>query len=320
MEQNEPSRQRGTGALLNTHKSAVALLSVTSFVGGMVEALFLVIVTRTAFAITDGDDTVGFVAGQTASVGEVVVLALLLVMLRVALAVAAIWQSARLSTTVTARLRTELGDTFLNANWAAQHGERAGRLQELLTTFSQQGASLVESVMQGITASFSLFALLLSAVVIDPPASIALIVVVALLASALRPLRAAVRRQAMATAETGMDYATSLSEISQLGMEMHVFNVQPQTRSRVSGLIKANAKAAEKLTFLRGMVPADLHRPRLPGTCRWPRRRRSARLGQPHVRRRRDAGDAAITQLRPRSADVVADHQCDKALPRLAPR
>ncbi len=110
--------------------------------------------------------------------------------------------------------------------------------------------------MQGITAGFSLFALLLSAVLIDPLASLALIVVVALLASVLRPLRAAVRRQAVATSRTGMDYATSLSEISQLGMEMHIFHVQPQTRSRVAGLIQANARAAERLAFLRGMVPA----------------------------------------------------------------
>ena len=83
--------------------------------------------------------------------------------------------------------------------------------------------------MQGITAGFSLVALLLSAVLIDPVASVAVIVVVAVLASVLRPLRAAVRRQAKATSATGMEFATSLSEISQLGMEMHVFNVQPQT-------------------------------------------------------------------------------------------
>jgi ABC-type multidrug transport system fused ATPase/permease subunit len=52
-----------------------------------------------------------------------------------------------------------------------------------------------------------------------------------------------------------MEFATSLSEISQLGMEMHVFNVQPQTERRVAELIKADAHATERLTFLRGMIP-----------------------------------------------------------------
>ena len=234
----------------------MASLSINSFVGGVLEALFLVFVTRSAFAITDGNNEVGLVLGRTVSIGAAIALALSLVVLRIALSVAAAWQSARLSTTVTAGLRTELADAFLRADWASQHGERSGRLQELLTTFSSQGAQLIAAVMQGITNGFSLFALLLSAVLIDPLASVAVIVVVAVLATVLRPLRAAVRRQAGATATTGMEFATSLSEISQLGMEMHVFNVQPQTQRRVAELIQASARATERMTFLRGAVPA----------------------------------------------------------------
>ncbi len=120
MEQNEPGRPSGTRALLATHRSSVAWLSLTSFVGGLLEALFLVVVTRSAFAITDGADAVGLVAGRMASIGAALGFALLLVILRVAFAVAATWQSARLSTTVTASLRTELGDTFF-----AQTGQRS---------------------------------------------------------------------------------------------------------------------------------------------------------------------------------------------------
>ena len=241
--------------MLAAHRTAVASLSLSSFVGGMLEALFLVFVTRAAFAITDGENEVGLVLGRTASVGSAIWIALLLVVFRVAFAIAATWQSARLSATVTAGLRTELSDAFLSANWASQHGERSGRLQELLTTFSNQGSQLVASVMQGITNGFSLVALLLSAVLIDPLASMAVIVVVIALSSVLRPLRE-VRTQAGVTATTGMDFATSLSEISQLGMEMHVFNVQSQTQRRVAELIEANARATQRMTFLRGVVPA----------------------------------------------------------------
>ena len=256
MKREQASRASSTRALLNSHRASVAWLAFTSFVGGMLEALFLVVVTRAAFAITDGDDSVGWIAGRTASISTVVLLSLVLVVLRVAFSVAATWQSARLSATVTADLRTELGSAFLRADWSSQHGERTGRLQELLTTFSNQGSQLIGSTMQGVTAGFSLLALLLSAVLIDPLASVAVIVVVAVLATVLRPLRAAVRRQAKATSTTGMEFATSLSEISQLGMEMHIFNVQPQTERRVITLIQSNAKVAERMAFLRGMVPA----------------------------------------------------------------
>ncbi len=53
-----------------------------------------------------------------------------------------------------------------------------------------------------------------------------------------------------------MDFATSLSETSQLGMEMHVFNVQPQATERIVDLIDRNEATAQRLTFLRGLVPA----------------------------------------------------------------
>ena len=176
--------------------------------------------------------------------------------MRLALAVGTTWQRARLSTAVIVEQRRQLAGAYLKSTWSAQHGERAGRLQELLTTFSQRGANLVNTLMQGITNGFSLLALLVSAVFIDPVASIVVILAVALLSLCLRPLRGAVRRQARQNADTGMDYATALSEISQLGMEMHVFGVQRQTERRVSALLEENAKTSRRLSFLSGLVPA----------------------------------------------------------------
>ena len=95
-----------------------------------------------------------------------------------------------------ADLRTQLASAYLRASWSAQHGQRSGRLQELLTTFTQQGASLVNSVLLATSAGFSLLALLITAVVLDPFAALVVIVAVVVLASVLRPLREAVRRQA----------------------------------------------------------------------------------------------------------------------------
>ena len=214
------------------------------------------IVTRTGFAITDSVDRVELLGGRSLLIGQSIAVAFTLVVLRVALAVGATWQRARLSTAVIVEQRRQLAHAYLRSTWSAQHGERAGRLQELLTTFSQRGANLVNALMQGITNGFSLLALLVSAIVIDPLASMIVILAVALLSLCLRPLRAAVRRQARLNADTGMDYATALSEISQLGMEMHVFGVQRQTELRVSSLLEENAKSGRRLSFLGGLVPA----------------------------------------------------------------
>jgi ABC-type multidrug transport system fused ATPase/permease subunit len=246
----------GVRGLLSSRRTAVGALAATSVLGGLVEALFLVSITRAAFAITDGDDEFGLVAGWEVSVTTAVLFSLALVVIRVALAIATTWQSARLSASVIADVRRELAQAFMQASWSSQHGERSGRLQELLTTFAQQGAALVTATTQAVTSGCSLAAMLVSAIVIDPAASLVVIAAVAVLGSVLRPLRAAVKREAQRTATAGMDFATSLSETTQLGMEMHVFNVQPRATERVVDLIDHTEATTQRLAFLRGLVPA----------------------------------------------------------------
>ena len=52
----EPDRSERLrlGTLLAAHKPRIALLASSSAAGGLVEAVFLVAVTRAAFAITEG--------------------------------------------------------------------------------------------------------------------------------------------------------------------------------------------------------------------------------------------------------------------------
>lgn len=221
----------------------------------MAEALFLVVITRAAFAITDGKTRIGVLAGRSLPVNGVVLLALGLVVMRLALAFLSTWQGTRLSNDVVADIRTNLATAFLRSSWSMQQDQRAGRLQELLTTFVGNGAALIGSVATVVTSGFSLLALLGLAIAVDPPGAIVVVISLGLLSSVLRPVRAMVRRQASKTATAGMEFATSLSEMSSLGMEVHVFNVQPQTEARLVRLVGENAVMNTQLGFLRGVVP-----------------------------------------------------------------
>lgn len=232
------------------------MLALTSVLGGVFEALFLISITRAAFAITENEGRFALVGGWEVNMTTAVLVSMALVLCRVALAIASTWQSSRLSASVTAGVRRDLAQAFMQASWASQHGERTGQLQELLTTFAQRGAELVNATSAGIVAGCSLAAMLLAAVVVDPAASVVVIAAVSVLSLVLRPLRAAVKREARKTATAGMDFATSLSETSQLGMEMHVFSVQPQATERIIDLIDENEATVQRLTFLRGLVPA----------------------------------------------------------------
>lgn len=254
----KPERKvRLTGSpLLRARWRGFGILAGTSLASGLLEAAFLVVITRTGFAVSDGEERFGLIAGLDVSSTQAILIAFILVVGRIAMGVLTVWQSARLSSAITATMRRDLATAFLRATWTAQHGSRTGRLQELLTTFAQQGATLVTNASAAITASLNLAALLLTALVVDPQSALIVIAAVVVLGSLLRPLRAAIRRQARATSATGMDFATGLSEVSQLGMEMHIFGVQQPTAQRIGGLIGSNERTQRRLRFLQGLVPA----------------------------------------------------------------
>lgn len=241
--------------LLRGRGRTVLGLAVTSVLGGLSEAVFLVLVTRAGLEVADGGNRVPVAFGHTYGVSTVALVALGLVLLRVGFALVAARQSAQLSAKVVAGIRLDLARAFLRSSWAVQQDDRVGRLQELLTTFTQRGAELMASVTLAISSAFSLTSLLVLAIVVDPAGSLVVIAAVGVLGSVLRPLRSAVRRQARTTASAGMEFATSLGEISQLGMEMHVFQIQDETEKRVAELIARNERLSERLSLLRGAIP-----------------------------------------------------------------
>ena len=233
-----------------------------------------------------------------------------LVIFRVALAVASVNQSARLSTGVVAGIRSDLASAYLDASWSSQHGERGGRLQELLTTFANQGATLVNAVAQGVIAGFTLVALLIVAVIVDPLSSLVVIVAVLLLALVLRPLRAAVKRQARADCTRGH----GVRDIAQRDLparhgDARLPRAARDSRPGSSTRSNANEAVNERLQRLKGLVPAvysglayiALIAALGAVVCR--------RVGQPANRRSRHAGHAPIVELRPGTPDERRNDQ-----------
>lgn len=224
----------------------------TAFLGGTAEALFLVTVTRAALAITEGNDKVGIVAGWYLSVNQTLLLALVLVVARIAVSGYATWQSAHLSAAVVAKVRTRLIRAFLRSSWEVQQSQRSGSLQELVSTYVNHAAGLMTGLGQGIVAIANLTALLGLAILVDPVGAIALSVSVLLLAALLRPIRLVIGRRSSAAALAGMELATAVSETSELGMELHVFHVQEQAQARLQDKITASRKRSRSLAFVGG--------------------------------------------------------------------
>ena len=252
-EADEPTA--GLAGLVKRRWKPLTILGVVAAGAALAEASILVLITRLAFAISDGEDGISLVGGRSVSIGGGFGLALLLVFVTISLQITAAWRASQLTARVIADIRLDLSNAFLDAKWSAQHGERAGQLQELLTTFIKGGAQLINAVSTGTTAAVGLVALLVAAALVDPVATALLFALICALALATRPLNRIVDQEAERTAEAGMDFATSLSEVSQLGLEMHIFNVQPSAKSRLTALIHRNRVTNQRLDFWYQFIP-----------------------------------------------------------------
>lgn len=253
------SLRRAVAFAVGGDKRALTAIALSSFLGGLVEALFLVILTRVGFAIANGEDQVVVIFSWSISVGRALLLAVSAVAVRIVLAALAGWKGSRVATGAVARIRRRLGHAFLSSSWEVQQAQKAGSLQEFFTTYSTQTNVLVGGLNSGVQAATNLVALIGMAFVVDPAGALLLMVSVAVLGVLLRPLRSTVRRRARASTAAGMNVAVSVNEISELGLELHVFHVQRGAQTRIDEAVDRNRKAAARMQFASSLsTPAFL--------------------------------------------------------------
>ena len=249
-----PTSRQSISLLVAGRRARLVMLAMTALAVGLSEAAFLVLVARTGFAVTGGHHRVKVVGSVTFTVNVCLLIALGLVLVRLVVAIWSNKQQADLITDVVADQRRDLASAFLRASWATQQTDRAGKLQELLTTYVQQGGILITNLGTGIVSAFSLIALLGIAIAVDPLGAGVVVVTIAALSFVVRPLLRVVKGRARQLARMSMVFATSLSEVSQLGLEMHVFDVQDQTEQMVNARIDETTDADRRVLFTRGLM------------------------------------------------------------------
>ena len=242
------------GQLLAPERARLSLLAVGSFLGGALEAGFLVVVTRTALAIADGDERFEVLDGRTLSVAAAVGIAVVLLIGRLVAALAVLWVSTRVTESVTTRTRRELASAYLRSSWALQHAEPVGRLHELLLSFANTTSSIVSASTTMINASLSLFALAIASLVINPFTTLIFLIGLLVLGAVLAPVRKRIRLRSARAARAQMGFATEVSELGALGMEMQAFGVRDQFAHRIDELIGQNALARRRASFAVGVL------------------------------------------------------------------
>ena len=147
------SRRTRLWALLSPHRLRVLSLATTSFLGGALEAAFLVTVTRTALAVAADDDAVGLLGGREVSIGSAIIAAGIMLALRLGFALVGVFASTALSVQVSTVLRQRLSHAYLHASWSTQQGEASGQLQQLLSSFTSQVVQVVSALATSVTSS-----------------------------------------------------------------------------------------------------------------------------------------------------------------------
>lgn len=241
-------------ALVRPHRVGVGLLSAVSFLGGVFEALFLVIVTRTGLAVAAGETSTDVVGDVTLPLGVLIAIGVGLVVVRLLLSLVGVKISTDLTSDVATELRGRLASAYLHASWATQEAEPSGRLQELVTSFAGQATVVVQSFTTSVGASLNLAALIVVALVVDPLATGVVIIALVALSSVLGPLRNRIKLRSRATAGAQLQYAAAVAELGGMGLEMQAYGVRDQFSSAIVGLSAAEIDARRRSDRLRNAL------------------------------------------------------------------
>lgn len=243
-------------ALVHPYRLHLVVISVASFLGGLVEGAFLVLVTRLALAVTDGSDSIGEVFGfELTTRAGVVGVALGLVLLRLGLGILATVRSTGLTAQVRLDLRHRLAAAYLDASWGVQQSEPAGHLTQLVTAFANEAVRTVASLANSLAAALSLLALIGGALWIDPIATLAILLALVVLGSVLAPVRRRIRVRSRTAAAAQLDFSASVSELGALGLEMQSFGVKDRFGERIDALMAVEVRERRAADTIGASLP-----------------------------------------------------------------
>jgi ABC-type multidrug transport system fused ATPase/permease subunit len=233
-------------ALARPYRWRIIQLSLASLASGAIEAAFLVVVTRTAVAITSGRVRVGLTGAIFTPVSTALVVAAVLVAARLVVTVVASVISTNLTEDVGTDLRGDLATAFLESNWATQQNEPSGRLMQLMTSFVQQAVSAISSLTSTINIFLNLLAMVMIAVFVDPIASLVILVALFTLASLLAPVRTKIKQRSKIAAQAQKEYAEA---------EMQTFGRNQEFNRLIQSLSMKVGRTGKRVSLLRGVMP-----------------------------------------------------------------
>ncbi len=247
-------RWRAVNRLTRHVRLHVGLLAVSAVVTGLIEAAFLVSVARIGLAVADNQSQVTLTRGLTIDLAHAITASAILLVFRLLVAVAGVRVQMGLTYRVVTSLRRRLAQAFLRASWGVQQAQPSGTFQQLVVTFPNQASTLMTTLSLAAGAALTLLALVGVALVVDAPATLIVVGVLALLSLLLRPLRNSVGRRSKASIQHQMDFANGVVQVGAMGLEIQAFGVRPQAEKHLDQLIDNDAAAQRRVGLIANVV------------------------------------------------------------------
>lgn len=241
------------------YRRKIAVLTIVSMVGALMEATTLVALVPLASTIADGSHVYhGRLLSVSVDISTSVLFAIAagLAVARLFVEVFEAWLQAQITAQYEARQKERLFDAFVDADWNLQSQERGGELQDLMTSFVLTAMNALDSLCGSLVSLFSLVIMIFAAILVNPLVALSIFAAVGILFFAIRPASTAARRFSIRQAEINLDYAHTVSEMLGSAREIRVFNVGRAVKARTGELITESRRIRLLKQLFSKAVPA----------------------------------------------------------------
>lgn len=249
-----PRKWRRLAQLLSENPIHIALLVGLALATGVAEVLLMLIVTRLALNASSGADAFDLTRNWTVSVSEALILGVVVLLARFGVSMLAVRVRAGLNYRVVNSQRMRLAERFITANRLQQLNEPSGTLQKVVADFPTRGGLLLSQTTLSLASTISLITVVVSALVIDPPALVFMLGGLIVISLVLGPLKGLVGRRSKEAVNEQIQFANELGEIDGVALEVKVFGVESEVLSRVRTLVGRDSSSQMRLSLTSGLM------------------------------------------------------------------
>jgi ABC-type multidrug transport system fused ATPase/permease subunit len=239
---------------LGTLRLKILAYSGLSLIGGLSQAVLLVLISEVAVAEVEGKHSIHALGGSFSPTSAIIV-AFLALLLFASTSILGVLLSTSVSEQALTTTRTRIVTGFFQSNWSLQSTERLGHLQQLLTVNSTATGLAVQSVSAGLQALLMVSGLLGVALTVDPAAAVGVIAIGIVLSLMLRPLNMRSRRASRELSKVTRAMATQVTEFTRLSRDFRLFGVETRVMDTLRRLIQDTGHQYRRVQLLSNMVP-----------------------------------------------------------------